>query len=240
MKVVILAGGRTDDQLRRETGIEWRCELPFQSKTFLEIGLQALQGYGDITVVGGPPRDDVHWEPGGESFFESFLQGMRAGGAEPFLLSSCDLPFLTAESVGDFLERTRERNAALHYPIVSLEATQARFPGMSRTSLKLKEGAFTGGNVFLIHGERVRPVIPLMERAYAARKSPIQLAAILGLPTLIQVAMVKLLPGSVSIPALERTIGRALKLDVAAVVSPYPEIATDIDSTEQYAWVQTL
>lgn len=240
MKIVVLAGGKVDETLRAQTGVEWRSELPYKGKGLLDHVLDALRPMGEVVVVGGPQRDDVTWTPGGDRFFDSFARGVAMGGEGQFLMASADIPFLTQEAVEDFIEHSRAFGATLSYPIVRVKDMEARFGGMARTSLKLKEGEFTGGNLFLVEGDMMRAVMPKMEAAYAARKNVLKLGQLLGLPTLAAILATKLLPGSVSVNRLETCIGKALGAPVKAIISEHPEIAADIDSSEHFAWLQTL
>lgn len=240
MKLIILAGGKLDEAFAAQTGLEWRCDLKFQDESFLDIGIRCLRPFGEVVVVGGPRRDDVEWHEGGERFFDSFSRGVAAGGMGTFLMASADLPFLTSEAVSDFIEICQKDPAAIHYPIVNLETMGPRFGGMKRTSLRLREGEFTGGNLFFVDGAVMRKVMPRMEAAYQARKNVLKLGGLLGMPTLLAIIAAKVVPGSVSIRRLEQLVGESLGAPVRAIVSTFPEIAADIDSSEHFAWLQSL
>lgn len=233
MKSIILAGGRLDPVLAQQTGLAWRSELPFKGRTFLEIVREALPG--DIIVVGGAHADI----PAGERFIESFARGVEAGGSGRFLMASADLPFLNKACVEGFIAHD-DRESAIIYPIVELQKMDTKYPGMARTSLRLKEGEFTGGNLFLVDGEAMKSILPRMQKAYEARKNVLKLGQLLGFPTLLTLVKAKALPGSVSVSTLELRVGRALQTKVRAVISDYPELAADIDTLEHFAWLQSL
>ncbi|MBL8061194.1 MAG: nucleotidyltransferase family protein [Chthonomonas sp.] len=237
MKAVILAGGRLDPDLAKETGLTWRSELPYQNQTFLDIVIEAMPG--EVAIVGGPRRDDHDWREGGERFIQSFARGIEAGGKGRFLMASADLPFLTKETIKTLLNQD-DGVSTIQYPIVEMSRMNAAFPNMPRTKLKLKEGEFTGGNVFIVDGKGMETLLPIMQQAYDARKNVLKLGKILGFPTLLALVRAKLIPGSVAIPELEAKVGRALKTKVRAIISESPELAADVDTLEHFLWLKTL
>ncbi len=240
MKIVVLANGKLSPELATETGLTWRSELPFRGKTFIDLVIEALRPIGEVVVVGGPERSDVTHLPGGDTFFASFSRGVTAGGEGKFMMASADLPFLTEESVRSFIQASEAAGGAICYPIVNLKTMEHKYGGMKRTSMRLKEGEFTGGNLFYVDSAMMNLVMPRMEAAYQARKNVLKLGALLGLPTLLTIVASRLVPGSVSIAALEKRVGNALGAPVRAIVSDFPEIAADIDSSEHFAWLNTL
>ncbi len=237
MKAIILAGGLLDESLAKETGRQWRCELPYKGRQFLDIVLDAMPG--EVTVIGGPPRHDVEWQEGGDRFIESFARGVQAGGQGRFLMASADLPFLTRESVMSFVGED-DQSSAIQYPIVEMGTMRGAYGNMPRTTLKLREGEFTGGNLFLLDGQAMEAILPRMQQAYEARKNVLKLGRLLGFPTLLSLVQTKVFPGTVGIPQLETHVGKALRAKVRAVISTYPELAADIDSPEHFAWLKTL
>jgi hypothetical protein len=130
----------------------------------------------------------------------------------------------------------QQSGANIIYPIVAVSDCYARYPGIKRTARRLKEGDYTGGNLVLL-----RPQFMLQQReriagAYAARKSPARLAAMLGIGTLVRLLLSQTLsPKLLSVATLEERAGRLLGGSVRALVSAYPEIATDLDKPSDFA-----
>ncbi|MGB9880129.1 MAG: NTP transferase domain-containing protein, partial [Anaerolineae bacterium] len=143
------------------------------------------------------------------------------------LLSTADIPLLTPEAVDDFVCRAAVLNADFCYPIVTKEAVQAKYPSMGRTFVGTKDGVFTGGNLFLLKAEFFDRLAPVVEKVRAARKNPIKLAALLGPATLFLFAIKR-----ISIEQVEKRAARLFGGKLRAVVSPYPEIAADVDKPE--------
>jgi hypothetical protein len=167
----------------------------------------------------------------------SFVESLNAGAAlvttSHFLLVTADLPFLKAESIRAFLSNC-DPEAGWNYPIIPLHLCQQQFPNLPRTSLKLREGQFTGGNIALIELEAFKIAQPYIQNVYNHRKSPIKLGQIAGIQTLSLIIAARLLPRVTSIKALERTVSRFLRSSAKAIITPCADIGTDIDNLEQY------
>ncbi|HHV71374.1 MAG TPA: NTP transferase domain-containing protein [Clostridia bacterium] len=148
---------------------------------------------------------------------------------EKVLVVTCDLPFLTPEAVEDFLDRCSAKEADFYYPIVRKKDSEARFPGSQRTYVHLKEGVFTGGNIFLLTPRVIRENLDYARKIVALRKHPFKLARLLGLKFICKFIF-KLL----SLEDLERKIYELLHLRGAAIISPYPEIGVDVDKKSDF------
>lgn len=233
MDIVILAGGLCDPETAEATGCRFRAELPYKGRTMLETVISAVSPLGSAIVVGeareGPYRQVVP----GASFIESLQNGLDAVSTGSFLLVTADLPCLTTAALEDFVRRA-DVKAAFNYPVIPVRLCDEAFPGMKRTTLRLKDGEFTGGNIALMSTDLMQRALPVLQRAYAARKSPGRLAAIVGFGTLARVLLAKVFPKTLSLAALERIIGRFLGVPVRAIETPFAEIGADIDNLSQY------
>jgi CTP:molybdopterin cytidylyltransferase MocA len=238
MDIIILAGGHCSPELAAATGVQDRAAIEINGRTCLSIVTEALRPFGDLIIVGGPPVEDATQTPAGKSFIESVRNGLEKATSDRILISTVDIPLLTSASVQDFI-RDCDPNA-INYPIIRAEDCDRAFPGMKRTTLKLKEGEFTGGNLALVSTDVMRNALPVIERSYEARKSPLKLASIVGIGTLSRLIWGKILPSSLSIPILENSISRFLGVPAHAVISKHPEIGADIDTPEQLLALQAL
>lgn len=199
----------------------------------LQIVLEAVKDMGEPVVVGGPLGIVARQVPAGNNFVESVAAGLQAVRSESFLLATVDVPFLTAEAVADFVARC-DLSAGLNYPIIDQRDSDAQFPGMARTTLRMSEGVFTGGNLGLVRKAAMERAMPVLERAYAARKSPLHLANMVGFSTLGRVALGRVLPRTLRLAMLEAAVSRFLGMEVKAVRTTYASIGADIDTAEQY------
>lgn len=237
MDVVILAGGRCAPDLAAHTGVAHRALLPFRGRPMVEIVAEAVSSVGRVVVVGETGGVQAEVVPSGDTFVESLRNGLGAVRDSNFLLTTADLPFLTRGAVEDFVARS-SASIALNYPIILAEDCAARFPGMKRTTLRLREGVFTGGNLSLARTSAMRDLLPRLERAYELRKKPVALGRLVGLPTLMRLLVGLAVPKALTIAGLEKSVSRAIGSEVRAVRTPYAEIGADIDDLTQYLSIQ--
>lgn len=239
---VILAGGRAKPEMAAATGVTNRALILLDGKRMLDYVVEALDGtaaVGEIFVVGDLPKSErFHSVADAGGFVENVMAGARAvertlPGSVAILYATADAPFLTPQAIEDFVRQALESGGDAVYPVVPVALCYARFPGIKRTALLVSEGVLTGGNLMLIRTAFLEAQQERLAQAYAARKSPLRLAWMLGLGTTFRLLATLLLRRPfLSIPRLEEAVGRLLGGTARAVQSHYPEIATDIDRSE--------
>lgn len=237
--ILILAGGRTDDEWRHATGIEWRADVQIHGQSMLEHVWKATKPLHEPLLIGGPEGTSPRQLSSGENFIDSLKRGLENANGEKVLLVTVDIPFVTTQGLQEFLDAA-PADADIAYPIIRSEACQEAFPDLPRTTLKLAEGEFTGGNIALISRSKMLQAIPVIERAYAARKSPLKLASIVGWDTLSAVLVGKLFPQKLKIAQLEAKVSQFLGITVRGVISNDAAIGTDIDRYEHYRIITSL
>ncbi|HAH97265.1 MAG TPA: 4-diphosphocytidyl-2C-methyl-D-erythritol kinase, partial [Firmicutes bacterium] len=163
---------------------------------------------------------------GGKSMVESLENGLTAiGNSSAVLVTTCDIPLITAQALEDFLKRCDEREAELYYSVVSRDDNDKAYPEVQRTYVRLRDGVFTGGNVVLVkRPEMVGELKTILNQAVAFRKQPVKMCRLLGLSFLV-----KLIAGKLTIAEIENRVRKMLHLDGACIISPYPEIGIDVD-----------
>ena len=244
--VVVLAGGRNSPEMAAQTRTEIRALTPIGTRTMLDYVVSALSetpSVGEIFVVGTVPQSEHYTQIAGrETLLENLLAGLEAAGdAERVLVSTSDIPFLTAEAAEDFLVRASALGADLCCSYVPLAACIRKYPEMKRTTVKLAEGRFTLGNLMLVNPQFLQTKQEAITAAYDARKSPVQVARLLGPGLLARLLGAQLLaPGLLSVAGLEAAVSRALGGRAAGVCSAYAEIGTDIDKQEDVAVARHL
>jgi GTP:adenosylcobinamide-phosphate guanylyltransferase len=243
---LVLAGGTVGDDLAAYAeGAPCRALVPINGRPMLAYVLDALRdgmakagGGGRILVAGDhvPPQDGCVSVPSGASLVDTLLSGASA--LEPhetrLLVVTADIPFLTGAAVADFVRRAEDvQPAAFVYPIVEAARCRERFPEMKRTTLRVAEGEYTGGNLAMLDPSFLRERRDVIRAAYERRKSKLRLAQMLGAPLIVRLLLSRLNPAVLPIPVLEREVGRLLGGATArAVVSPFAEVGTDVDRGE--------
>ncbi len=149
------------------------------------------------------------------------------------LISTCDIPLLTAEAVEDFVKRALDTKADVCYPIINRTTCELAYPESKRTYATLREGQFTGGNLFMINPAVLDRCMYMAEQMISYRKSPAKMSKVLGIPFLI-----KLATGKLTIEEIENRASRLLNIRAKAIISDYAEIGNDVDRPEHLKLIE--
>lgn len=254
VKAVVLAGGVATwrDEPKALLAVD---SIPLILRVVNE--LQALPSISQIAVVGSESvlsvladlRKPCIKVPATSDLWTNTQLGIKAVQPEPedyLLLCAADMPFVTAESLQRFLDEALKAEADLTYLAVPLSSFQRLFVSekFHRTSAKLKEGTFTGGNLLLLRAKALPNIAAFADRAIRSRKSLWQLGQIAGWKLLLK-WLLSLLPivGNaflVSVGELEKRAEELLGCRCKAVIADLPELAFDIDKPEDYELAQSV
>lgn len=243
--VLILAGAPAGPELDPDNEMRGRAMLDIAGKSMLQRVIDAMRGCGTISrivAVGNVTADGLNLVlESGSDLMENIRRGLDVlDTSDPVLVSSSDVPLLTAEAVADFLDQALKLDVDLAYPIISRERCEAGFPGLQRTYLKTAEGVFTGGNLMLVKPEFIKNNWDVIADAYAARKQVGKLARIIGVRVLAMVLLGQVVPSVLRMSYLEAAVSRLVRARVAAVVSSYPEIGEDVDKPSDLEAVRRI
>lgn len=256
MPAVVTAGGRIDGEFAREAGTDLKALVPVGGRPVLAHVIDALRGSGNVShvfVVGPKARleaavvgtlaDDVLEE--GETGPENFRRGLsrcveaRGGGDGPALLCATDLAFLDAPTVR-WLADKAPAEADIVFPIVEEPTYLAAFPGSPNAFAPLVDGRLTGGSLQIVRPRVILENMHLIEAGFAARKSQIAMARLLG-PGLVLRFLLKRLTVAAAAARVEQVIGcrvHALLVGPEAPGFAGPRLCADIDGPEDYAYVR--
>ena len=236
MHAILLAGQPNRGLLKALHPTPYEAEIPVGGRPMALWVLEALKASPSITSIGlvGPESlgsDQVVMAPMVGDMFGNILQGLSTAPAkeEAVLFVTSDIPWLTVPVIETFLTNA-PRDVDVVYPIIPKAVAEARFPGTKRTYVRLKEGVFTGGNLFLA---KVDAVPRLKERAQVLlqhRKSPLTLARDVGLGLLL-----RLMLGQLSVRQAEIRVGGILNITGRALIFPHAEAGVDVDKPEDLA-----
>ena len=232
---IVLGGGNSDDAVAARFGVAVKALAIIAGQPMAAHVLRALRGAEvERIVYVGPVTPalegliDTHVAARG-TMLENLQVGLAAiGDAGRVLVATADIPLLTSEAVRDVLNR--DSGAGLVYPVIDMLDSQAMFPTGKRTSAKLKEGRFTGGNLFLLEPRLVNDFLPRLEFVLDNRKNVLRLAGMFGLGTLFKLAL-----GTLQIAELEASVSRILGVPAKALITKYAEIGFDVDKLEDIA-----
>ncbi|HHV56112.1 MAG TPA: NTP transferase domain-containing protein [Firmicutes bacterium] len=213
--VVVVGPGPLDPLLASYRFPVRRIEPSEDLVTNLRRGLEALAAGPVASTGNGAGREAVRDE------------GRDEGAV---LVIAGDAVLVTAEVLKQFLDRCaglvsqEGHQYEVFYPIVPREAMERLLPGTRRTYVRLKDGEFTGGNLFLLRPSVVERAGSLLGEMVAWRKKPWRMARVLGVSFLVAMAF-----GRLRIAAIEKVIARRLGILGRAVILPLAEIGFDVD-----------
>ena len=234
---VVLGGGDPGDPFAAAHAAAVKPLIPVAGTPMALYVLRALRDcplIGRVAYVGPPP-------PGSEALIDvrvtdhgTLLGNLEVGvaalalpehGQRRVLVITADIPMLTAAMLSEVLESAPD--AGLVYPIVRREDCERTYPGVKRTYARLKDGSFTGGNLFLIDAALISRFLPRLRDVLAARKQPLRLAALIGWSVLL-----RLLTGRLRISELEERVSALLEVPARALITPHAAVGTDIDKED--------
>lgn len=232
---LVLAGGLNHGPLRRYSNARYEALIPIGKKSMVEYVVDALceSERVDRIVVVGPVRElggrfvnkKIRVVEARESIVDNVMQGLAyLPGTSRVLVVTSDIPLLNSRAVDNFLAQCDEEDVDLFYPVVPREAVEKRYARSKRTYVNLKEGVFTGGNVFLLNPAVVLRCLPKGQELVNARKSPLKLCRLVGL-----MFLVKYLLRSVTLEEAQRKVSRLLGIRGKVVISTDPELGLDVD-----------
>lgn len=248
MKVdaVVLAGGLNQEHLQQCSNVTLEALIPIGDRIMVDyvIGaLKASQVVNKIAVV-GPVEElqkiyqekDLILCPPGKTVINSVLQGLDALQPEGrVLVCTGDIPLINREVVDDFIGKCDREDIDLYYPVVPKEANDAKYPGVQRTYITLREGTFTGGNMFLVNPQIIAACAQKGEQLVRLRKSPLALSRQIGL-----LFILKFLLKVLSLQETEQRFSQLLGIKGKAVICHYPEVGIDVDKPSDLELVRKV
>ncbi len=240
INAVVLAGAPNEGKLKDVSPEKWEALIDLNGKPLILHSLEPILAAKSIdrVVVVGPVEElrpvlagtRVDIIPPTGDMFDNVLAGCRHlaatgnGRCGLALVSTADLPLITAEIVDGLVKICLDRGGEAFYPVASRETMETSFPGTKRTYGTLREGTFTGGNLFLVNGEVLERIAGKAKALIAGRKNALKMAAALGFGFVI-----RLLLGRLTISGLEEWVGRKFGFEARAIIAPWAEISIDID-----------
>lgn len=243
--VILPAGGTLPEDFASKVGTNRKALIQIHGQTVLKRTLLALKESGlcaRIAVIGSSEvlnhpdaqiadllLEETETGPG------NILKGLDELGKSPektqrVMIVTCDLPFLTADSIREF-ERLSPKNKDISVPLIRAKSYEEQFPGTKATYATLKAESLTTGCLYIIESNALRAARPHIERVFENRKSIFGMAKLLGL-----VFVVKYITKALTVGDVEKKIESILGCSGAAVHGSPPELAFDIDYLEDYEY----
>lgn len=243
---VVLGGGDPGDPFAAANQVKVKPLIPIHGVPMAVYVLRALKESGQVERIAyvGPTTPEIealidlrvtdhgtllsNLEAGVEALGQADLRPH-----ERVLVVTADIPMLSAEQVSDVLSAA-PAEAGLVYPVVRREDCDRAYPGVKRTYVKVRDGTFTGGNLFILDPTLIEKFLPRLREVLAARKAPLRLAGIIGPSTLL-----RLITGRLTVQDLESKISSILGVPARALITPHAAIGTDVDKDADLTIAQT-
>ena len=244
MDALVIAGGipQPDEPLYAYTRGEPKAMLDIHGKPIIQWVLDAISGASQVenVVVIGLAESSrltcskpVTYLPNQVGMIENIISGINQileihPNATKFLLATSDIPGITSEMVDWEIEATQDVDVDLCYFVVKREVIEQRYPGSRRTFTRLTDAEVCGADLHVLHTSIASLDPEIYQRLIASRKNPLKQAAILGFDTLLFMLM-----HTITLDKAVDKITARLHITGRAMVSPYAEIAMDVDKPHQ-------
>ena len=246
IKAVVLGGSQNKGPLRDSDQVDYEALLPLGKKVMVEYVVEALlhsSRVGHVVVVGPAeelnlrmtdPRITVTGIAG--DVIENLVAGLNMlPGEERVLIVTSDVPLLTPAAVDSFIELCGDMSGDVYYPVIPKTTVEKRFANIKRTYVSLKEGMFTGGNLFLLNPAIIQRCTEFGKKLFSLRKSPIRLCQVIGFSFLLRYVL-----GRLSLEDVREKASRLLGVRGEVVVSQNPEIGLDVDKPGDLKLVRNI
>lgn len=244
---VVLAGSRPGkDPFAESFGTDLKALIPvggvpmvrkpvdalLKSETVGIIRVLAQQPDRIREVLTSDPRISV--EPSGDTIASTLEKICTDPTVQwPVLVTTADHALLTPEMIGDFLGKSAGADIAIG--VVSQNALLKRLPTTKRTWLKFRGGAYSGANLFLLGGPKIRSTLKLWSSNEQNRKKALRMLLTLGL--------FGFLGALLRLRTLQQTldsVGRKLGLKIRAIELSDPLAAVDVDKPADHELVTAI
>jgi hypothetical protein len=115
-----------------------------------------------------------------------------------------------------------------YYSVVTRELMESRFPGSKRSYIRFKDVEVCGADMNMIRNSVATGRDEFWNKLVAARKNAFKQAALIGYDTLFLLLLRQL-----TINGVVKKASARLGLKGRAIISPYAEIAMDVDKPYQ-------
>lgn len=201
--LIILAGGKTDQETFRQKGISIKSLLSYKGRLLGDIALDAAlqtQKYfanqnSEIEMYGNKYLLSKHFEgrlkdangiiigtPDNANLSEVFEKAIKEkDDNDRIIFIASDLPFLDGDSINKLIEESAGNG--IYYPVINEEDVPICFRKM-KTFKKLNNIRYAGGNVIVGRARDFKKASPYAKKLIAHKKNPIKMAQVLGLQVL--------------------------------------------------------
>jgi GTP:adenosylcobinamide-phosphate guanylyltransferase len=251
--IILAADREMHNPVAAAAGVRCKSMAPVNGTPMLFRVIEALASSGHVSnqILCGPPQSIMDQEPALKEYVTSGRVGWKENQATPslsafhamaslpvevpLLLTTSDHALLSPRIVDHFCREACKAELDVAAAVVRHEIVTAAYPHTRRTAYKFRDGAYCSCNLFAFMTPRSRQVPNFWRRVEQQRKNPLRVINILGWMTVFRYLLRDLTLAEV----LDR-LSRKLGCTAGVVVLPYPEAAIDVDSAEDWRYVQQI
>jgi GTP:adenosylcobinamide-phosphate guanylyltransferase len=252
--VIILAGKRPgSDRVAEAAGVACKSFAPIDGRPMVHRVLDALADARQVgtRILCGPsqslimqePRLKARLETGEVKWIDSHptpslstyhaLQALPEG--KPVLVTTADHALLTPQIVDYFCSEARQLRYDVAVGLTDYDKVMAAFSETRRTAIKFKDGAYCSCNLFGFLTPRSDRAAQFWRQIEQERKKPLRMMRILGWRTIVRYLLRRITLDN----GLEE-LSNKMQIDISAVLLPFPQAAIDVDTVDDWHFVQSL
>jgi 2-phospho-L-lactate guanylyltransferase (CobY/MobA/RfbA family) len=148
----------------------------------------------------------------------------------PLLVTTADHPLLGADLIADFGARATGSDADVVVALIEADRVRSAFPGIRRSFLRLRGGAYKGCNLFLFRTPESRRAPLRWMEVERHRKRPWRMVRALGLSPVLRLAARRL-----TLDDVVRLVSEKMGVRVEATLLDRPEAGFDVDDPSHLA-----
>ncbi|MGD9016316.1 MAG: nucleotidyltransferase family protein [Desulfobacterales bacterium] len=252
--VVVLAADRfTPDPVAVAGNASCKVMVPVAGKPMVMRVLDALTHAEDVesVILCGPPKavldqepclrerigsGGVRWVPNHQTPSASAYSVLKCLPPDvPVLLTTGDHAMLSVQMIDHFCREARRSRCDVVAGFVSHEMVTATYPGMRRTATRFRDGGICGCNLYAFVTPEGRIAADIWRQVEADRKTPWKMLNRLG-----WWVAVKYLMGRLSLSDGLDHISKRMGIRVGVILLPFPEASVDVDTVDDWHFVQDL
>lgn len=241
LDAVVLAAGRFAGPEADRAGAAIKALVKVASTTPFDAVVAALRASAAIDrLIVVAPRE-LHgcsravdaWVDEGATGEDNVLAGLASARTRRAVLSASDLPFVEPAHVESFLMRVPP-DADFAYPVYERAEFLATFPRSRTRFARVGPAQYTGGSMCIVNVKLALANERLIRHAFAARKSQLAMASLLG-----SGGLVRYLTGRLAIEHVERRLSELTGGRAVAIRGAPPALAMDCDSAAEVEYART-
>ncbi|SMB86659.1 MobA-like NTP transferase domain-containing protein [Desulfonispora thiosulfatigenes DSM 11270] len=232
---IVLAGSLNEGKLQECSKEKYEALIKIGERTMISYVIAALQESKSIEriIVVGPEQikntykeNDITLVPPGKDILESILNGIKQlkSNRQRGLIITSDIPLIKGYMIDEFIEECKELKGDIFYPLICKELNDLYYPGVERTYVNLKDGIYTGGNIFMLNPSIIEKSLKPAQRLIEMRKSPLRLVKYIGIKYIF-----KYIFHSLTLIEIENRVEELLGTKGKAILDRHPEIGIDVD-----------